>query len=288
MMYRCILCLILCLLLPMCKQRPGTGTTKSIAQTDTPVVDATYLVGERSAFESLQRAYPEHIREVSATEVIWIDGTRMPMHEQSYATARSVLENPTLADQLNVTYRKGVPPEGVLPTDDPGRVRYEPFFRKMYGNTRAAVEKNLTRIDWMPAIFGKGTYHLNVTRVNNVHKKVKQISDELEELVRVHPEHKEFLKDPAGGYNWRKIANSRRLSPHSFGIALDISPSKSHYWQEELKRSNIPVSEEAPVSYVNEIPLAIVLIFEKHGFIWGGKWYHYDTMHFEYRPELLV
>jgi D-alanyl-D-alanine carboxypeptidase len=24
-----------------------------------------------------------------------------------------------------------------------------------------------------------------------------------------------------------------------------------------------------------------------YGFIWGGKWYHYDTMHFEYRPELM-
>jgi hypothetical protein len=32
----------------------------------------------------------------------------------------------------------------------------------------------------------------------------------------------------------------------------------------------------------------IVDIFERHGFIWGGKWYHFDTMHFEYRPELLV
>jgi hypothetical protein len=21
--------------------------------------------------------------------------------------------------------------------------------------------------------------------------------------------------------------------------------------------------------------------------IWGGKWGHFDTMHFEYRPELL-
>jgi peptidoglycan LD-endopeptidase CwlK len=33
--------------------------------------------------------------------------------------------------------------------------------------------------------------------------------------------------------------------------------------------------------------MEIVAIFEKHGFIWGGKWYHYDTMHFEYRPELM-
>jgi hypothetical protein len=31
-----------------------------------------------------------------------------------------------------------------------------------------------------------------------------------------------------------------------------------------------------------------VEIFEKHGFIWGGRWYHYDTMHFEYRPEILL
>jgi hypothetical protein len=30
-----------------------------------------------------------------------------------------------------------------------------------------------------------------------------------------------------------------------------------------------------------------VAVFERHGFIWGGRWAHYDTMHFEYRPELL-
>jgi len=41
------------------------------------------------------------------------------------------------------------------------------------------------------------------------------------------------------------------------------------------------------LSYKNKIPQGIIDIFEKHGFIWGGKWYHYDTMHFEYRPELL-
>jgi D-alanyl-D-alanine carboxypeptidase len=29
-------------------------------------------------------------------------------------------------------------------------------------------------------------------------------------------------------------------------------------------------------------------IFEQHGFVWGGKWRHHDTMHFEYRPELIA
>jgi hypothetical protein len=36
------------------------------------------------------------------------------------------------------------------------------------------------------------------------------------------------------------------------------------------------------------MPRQIVDIFERHGFIWGGRWYHYDTMHFEFRPELLA
>ena len=37
----------------------------------------------------------------------------------------------------------------------------------------------------------------------------------------------------------------------------------------------------------NKIPQEIVDAFEAEGFIWGGRWAHYDTMHFEYRPELL-
>jgi hypothetical protein len=40
--------------------------------------------------------------------------------------------------------------------------------------------------------------------------------------------------------------------------------------------------------YRNRFPYEIVAIFERHGFIWGGKWGHFDTMHFEYRPELLI
>ena len=40
-------------------------------------------------------------------------------------------------------------------------------------------------------------------------------------------------------------------------------------------------------SYKNRMPLEIVEAFEHEGFIWGGQWAHYDTMHFEYRPELL-
>jgi len=39
--------------------------------------------------------------------------------------------------------------------------------------------------------------------------------------------------------------------------------------------------------YHNSMAAEVIQAFERHGFIWGGRWYHYDTMHFEYRPELL-
>jgi len=62
----------------------------------------------------------------------------------------------------------------------------------------------------------------------------------------------------------------------------------SNYWQWDLKRNHQTISESNKLTYKNNIPWEIVEIFEKHGFIWGGKWHHYDTMHFEYRPELLI
>jgi hypothetical protein len=35
-------------------------------------------------------------------------------------------------------------------------------------------------------------------------------------------------------------------------------------------------------------PEAVVGIFQSHGFIWGGKWAHFDVIHFEYRPEIIL
>ena len=34
-------------------------------------------------------------------------------------------------------------------------------------------------------------------------------------------------------------------------------------------------------------PEAVVKAFERRGFVWGGKWFFWDLVHFEYRPEIL-
>ena len=74
------------------------------------------------------------------------------------------------------------------------------------------------------------------------------------------------------------------MSAHSYGIAIDINVKMSDYWL----WANKGKGETAKILYKNRIPLELVRVFEKHGFVWGGRWYHYDTMHFEYRPEQLA
>lgn len=91
-----------------------------------------------------------------------------------------------------------------------------------------------------------------------------------------------YLFPSAGTYNCRVIAGTKRTSAHGHGIAIDIATKASDYWRWAGAKAG------GKIPYKNKVPPEIVDVFEKHGFVWGGKWYHYDTMHFEYRPELLA
>src|SRR5438552_16619534 len=61
----------------------------------------------------------------------------------------------------------------------------------------------------------------------------------------------------------------------SWAAAIDINAANAEYWL---------WPRAAPA---NALPPEIIDIFERHGFSWGGKWSHYDAMHFEYRPEII-
>ncbi len=121
--------------------------------------------------------------------------------------------------------------------------------------------------------------HIKVTRLNGVSEKLSAVSAELDQLPARFDR---YLYPIAGTYNCRVVAGTDALSAHAFGIAIDLNPKHTHYWRWADAAPN-----GGAIAYRNTIPLEIVSIFEKHGFIWGGRWYHYDTMHFEYRPELL-
>lgn len=163
-----------------------------------------------------------------------------------------------------------------FPINDPGRIRNEAFFMAVYGSTKEKVRSNLMEIVWCPKLVNQ---RILVNKRNGVAEHFIALSKELDE----HPEFKKYLTQIGGTFNFRKISGTNRLSMHSFGITIDINIAHSNYWQWDCGC----VNEDGVKGYKNRTPMALVLIFEKHGFIWGGRWKHYDTMHFEYRPELL-
>lgn len=210
-----------------------------------------------------------HIILKDGTKLLWDDGIK----NKSW---QSILDHPDLKDMFSQKYEKGALKASPAKNFDPGRIRNEPFFLKIYGSTENEVKKNLAEITWCPKLVNQ---KIIVTKLNGIDKKLLQISKELDE----HPEFKKYLTDIGGTFTWRNIAGTNRHSMHSFGMTMDINTTYSDYWQWNCKCK----TEDVTIAYANRIPQQIVDVFEKYGFIWGGKWYHYDTMHFEYRPELM-
>lgn len=224
--------------------------------------------------KTLMYHYPQ-IKDYKNGYLIFQDNTSLLYDDREEKSFQKLLNEPDIEDMFRYKYPKGniqIPSKN----NDPGRIRNETFFKKIYGNSKSEVEKNLIEITWCPKLVNQ---KIKVTKVNGVAEKLKAISKELDE----HPELKKYLQNIGGTFNWRYIAGTKRLSHHSFGCTIDLNIKYSDYWQWHAGTSN----ENIALKYRNQIPQEIVDIFEKHGFIWGGKWYHYDTMHFEYRPELL-
>lgn len=180
------------------------------------------------------------------------------------------LDDCDIEDMFSMEYERDSTPPIYL--NDCGRGRSEQLFKKMYGAAESVVRRNLVKVDW----FGQ---KVPFTSINDANKRLEDVAKELNQF----PELRKYLIK-ASSFYWRKVRGANRQSAHSYGIAIDINTEYSNYWL----WSNPKCSETDTLKYENRIPLKIVEIFEKHGFIWGGRWYHYDTMHFEYRPELLV
>lgn len=221
----------------------------------------------------LIRAYPGLVLDVSNNTVTFKSGKILTYDDFEKKNESQLLTNSDIQDQLFYTYNQ----KSAELNNDAGRVRNDMFFKEIYGHSSAEVAKNLTSVTWCPKLVN---VKLNFSKVNGANLALKQVSTELDE----HPEWKKYLTNIGGTFNWRNISGTNRLSAHSFGITIDINTSYSNYWQWDCGCKD----ERKILNYRNRIPMGIVEVFEKHGFIWGGRWKHYDTMHFEYRPELFV
>jgi len=148
--------------------------------------------------------------------------------------------------------------------------------------TKKSAIKNLSEVKL-------SGHYIQVHR--SIAEKIKSIDSKISSLAKTDPEVRSFVKTIGSvqAFNWRKVAGTSRKSNHSYGIAIDILPKKYRkktiYWSWEQEKNKDWML--LPQSSLWTPPDPVVKIFLAEGFIWGGHWDKYDTMHFEYRPELI-
>ena len=240
----------------------------------------------RLALDNLVAAYPSALAGHDGRVLRWRDGTAMPVSDGTDSkTLAKFLRHASILDQFRIPYPRGSLEKPPAVDADPGRFRNTAFFTKMYGDCqKGEVSPHLVSLVWLPKTLANKTFankalskSIRVTSVNGVDERLRAVSAEIDAL----PENIKGAAYPiAGTYNCRTVADTGQPSPHGYGIAIDLNTALSDYWYWR--------PHSGAILYRNRMPQEIVAIFEKHGFIWGGKWYHFDTMHFEFRPELLV
>ncbi|WP_425447666.1 M15 family metallopeptidase [Dethiothermospora halolimnae] len=236
-----------------------------------------YNVNMKRDILCLMMAYPEYIKDLVKKDdniyLIMESGTKILYDDKREKSFSEKLNNPDLQDMLEQPYTiKNI---NTIPDKnfDPGRIRVDSFLKEVYGKSRKEIESNLTNLK-----VGYKYYPFN--KKNSASKALKNAITEAAVLARNNYKIYSCLFPSSGTYNYRVIAGTNRLSPHSFGIAIDLRRNNKDYWKW--------ASRDQGQKRLAEYPKGIVRIFEDNGFVWGGKWNHFDILHFEYRPELII
>lgn len=237
------------------------------------------------------RAYPDFFTSYENGCLVTKDGGRITYDDRKPKDlGRMVLDRSVgddafdPEDALFWDYPAGtdMPTSGNPPPGDPGRIRPASVFHYMYGKSESDRIGRMRDVPWVGTINGKPK-KIRVTTVNGVDKALERVSREITNL----PDDKKRLLEgivynvegPYGYYERPVRDFPHRTSGHAYGIAVDINGDLAYF---------IGGHEGEPYLYRNNVPQFLVEIFEKNGFIWGGRWHSYDAMHFEYRPELLM
>jgi len=227
--------------------------------------------GLNARLDRLVASYPDFIASHDERFLYLKDGRKFAISDgRTDKSFDEMIEHADIDDMFYADYPAGADAGPPAKDFDPGRVRFEPLFNAMYGDCdRGEVTPKMRSIAWLPKHHGGS---VSITTANGVDKALQAVSAELDAL----PErYMRYLIPDSGTYNCRKVAGSTSRSVHAWGAAIDINSAQSDYWRWSAD------------GWHDRIPVEIARVFERHGFIWGGRWWHYDTMHFEYRPELL-
>ena len=253
---------------------------------------------------ALKQAYPQKVEEVSVRNgdlairvnsewFLWAEGRLLP--EELAEEGPEVIERYT--PYPFYTYTQDLPPLPELSEEEKNALNNRINHREEDPPSRHPGFYNaLWRVydkdsSWARV---KTTFFLGMK--TEVHRELLEDLAAVEETVlkqmEVDGELRRFVKalGQLEGYNWRRIAGTASLSFHSYGTAIDVLPysygGKQAYWR--WAKTHNPEWYSLPYEKRFTPPRSFIAAFEQHGFIWGGKWFYFDTIHFEYRPEILI
>ena len=263
--------------------------------------DRNLLPFSAIVLESYRIAYPDKKMKIYEKEgdwcieldgmvFAWAEGRLLPFSKRVEAEnyGKQIIypntgkpRNPKAYTQDDITelMKKGT--KAALAAEKPVDNTFTQFL--LQTNDRIVTEKNIRSMTFLG-------HRLNMHKMAVPF--VEKIDSEIKEIAKTNKEVSKFLADISeiGGYNWRTIdGTAGRRSYHSYGLAIDIgvkSNKKPTYW--EWVRTWNSKWMLIPQSSLWSPPVPVIKTFEKYGFVWGGTWDEYDTMHFEYRPELAV
>jgi hypothetical protein len=246
-----------------------------------------------------QHAYPEKVRSVTwsdgdwtiqvGTEVFyWAQGRLLPpalRHNWEFYRPHGFYPYPQdipLPEQFSTEQIEQLRLQGSAEVRPDREDHHRAFQASLYGGlARGDIEQHLVKTTFL----GR-----SVTVHTDIVEALKRIDRAITETARGDAETAAFIASIAslGGYNWREIRGTQRMSYHSWGLAVDIQPktlgNKAIYWQWERVRNEDWML--VPLDRRWKPPDPVIRAFENEGFAWGGKWALYDNMHFEFRPEL--
>lgn len=237
-----------------------------------------YEITMKQDILSLMMAYPEYITNVQRNDddkiyIVMKSGKKLLYDDKKTKTFEEKIYNPDIQDMMEQIYPLTFCGELMDKNFDPGRFRAYPILTEVYGSSQAEVQSNLKNVK---TGYGFSQFNKN----NKAAEALQAAMEELTAVVQKNPRVAACAFPTNGTFNYRHIAGTNLLSPHAFGIAIDLVRDRRDYW----KWATPEEGEKRIASY----PKEIVDIFERNNFIWGGKWNHFDSLHFEYRPEIIM
>jgi hypothetical protein len=255
--------------------------------------------GEK-VFRAIAEAYPDRIGKIEFLDGDWtiqVYGERFYYAEGRLLPASLRTEMNEYAPLPFYNYQKELPP-WVQPTpEESARVREQESLRSSRQLKRSSHfydalwrarsrDEAWERVKQIRFLGHQALVHYSILT------ELSLVEEQIQKAAKTSAAVRQWMNSisVADSWNWRNIASSQGRSYHAYGAAIDLLPKSmgglETYWLWTAR--NTPEWWAVPYSRRFHPPDEVINAFESFGFIWGGKWRYYDTMHFEYRPEILA